>query len=230
MLRSSALGACVLLVAAGVYAANKEQDRLQNCGTVMEEITHLPDSIPQELLEKANCVVVIPSVVKVAVGIGGSYGRGAMVCRSGDKFNGAWGTPAMMALEGGSLGVQLGGQATDVVLLVMNDRGASAILNSKVKLGGEASVAAGPVGRNAQAATDASMRAEFLSYSRSRGLFAGVSLEGSTLRPDDEANEKVYGRKLTSREIVMGTNVTMVDSGRHLVQVLEKVSAHKEAQ
>ena len=230
MLRSSALGACVLLVAAGVYAANKEQDRLQNCGTVMEEITHLPDSIPQELLEKANCVVVIPSVVKVAVGIGGSYGRGAMVCRSGDKFNGAWGTPAMMALEGGSLGVQLGGQATDVVLLVMNDRGANAILNSKVKLGGEASVAAGPVGRNAQAATDASMRAEFLSYSRSRGLFAGVSLEGSTLRPDDEANEKVYGRKLTSREIVMGTNVTMVDSGRHLVQVLEKVSAHKEAQ
>lgn len=230
MLRSSALGACVLLVAAGVYAANKEQDRLQNCGTVMEEITHLPDSIPQELLEKANCVVVIPSVVKVAVGIGGSYGRGAMVCRSGDKFNGAWGSPAMMALEGGSLGVQLGGQATDVVLLVMNDRGASAILNSKVKLGGEASVAAGPVGRNAQAATDASMRAEFLSYSRSRGLFAGVSLEGSTLRPDDEANEKVYGRKLTSREIVMGTNVTMVDSGRHLVQVLEKVSAHKEAQ
>ena len=230
MLRSSALGACVLLVAAGVYAANKEQDRLQNCGTVMEEITHVPDSIPQELLEKANCVVVIPSVVKVAVGIGGSYGRGAMVCRSGDKFNGAWGSPAMMALEGGSLGVQLGGQATDVVLLVMNERGANAILSSKVKLGGEASVAAGPVGRNAQAATDASMRAEFLSYSRSRGLFAGVSLEGSTLRPDDEANEKVYGRKLTSREIVMGTNVTMVDSGRHLVQVLEKASAHKEAQ
>lgn len=230
MLRSSALGACVLLVAAGVYAANKEQDRLQNCGTVMEEITHVPDSIPQELLEKANCVVVIPSVVKVAIGIGGSYGRGAMVCRSGDKFNGAWGSPAMMALEGGSLGVQLGGQATDVVLLVMNERGANAILSSKVKLGGEASVAAGPVGRNAQAATDASMRAEFLSYSRSRGLFAGVSLEGSTLRPDDEANEKVYGRKLTSREIVMGTNVTMVDSGRHLVQVLEKASAHKEAQ
>ncbi|NDQ58246.1 MAG: lipid-binding SYLF domain-containing protein [Acidipila sp.] len=230
MLRWSALGACVLLLAAGVYAANKEQDRLQNCGTVMEEITHVPDSIPQELLEKANCVVVIPSVVKVAVGIGGSYGRGAMVCRSGDKFNGAWGSPAMMALEGGSLGVQLGGQATDVVLLVMNERGANAILSSKVKLGGEASVAAGPVGRNAQAATDASMRAEFLSYSRSRGLFAGVSLEGSTLRPDDEANEKVYGRKLTSREIVMGTNVTMVDSGRHLVQVLEKASAHKEAQ
>ena len=230
MIRSSALGACVLLVAAGVYAANKEQDRLQNCGTVMEEITHIPDTIPQELLEKANCVVVIPSVVKVAVGIGGSYGRGAMVCRSGDKFNGAWGSPAMMALEGGSLGVQLGGQATDVVLLVMNDRGANAILSSKVKLGGEASVAAGPVGRNAQAATDASMRAEFLSYSRSRGLFAGVSLEGSTLRPDDEANEKVYGRKLTSREIVMGTNVAMVDSGRHLVQVLEKASAHKEAQ
>src|ERR1700687_1146028 len=192
MFRSSVLGACILLVAAGVYAANKEEERLQKCGTVMEEITHVPDNIPQELLEKANCVVVIPSVVKIAVGIGGSYGRGAMVCRSGSNYTGpSWGAPAMMALEGGSIGLQLGGQATDFVLLVMNERGANAILSSKVKLGAAPSVAGGPVGRNAKAATDASLRAEILAYSRNRGLFAGVSLDGTTLRPDDEANQKV---------------------------------------
>jgi lipid-binding SYLF domain-containing protein len=229
MFRSSVLGACVLLVAAGVYAANKEEERLQNCGTVMEEITHVPDNIPQELLEKANCVVVIPSVVKIAVGIGGSYGRGAMVCRTGSNYTGpSWGAPAMMALEGGSIGLQLGGQATDFVLLVMNERGANAILSSKVKLGAEASVAAGPVGRNAQAATDASLRAEILAYSRNRGLFAGVSLDGTTLRPDDEANQKVYGRKISSREIVTGSGVTVPEAGRKLVQVLEKVAHRKE--
>jgi lipid-binding SYLF domain-containing protein len=229
MFRSSVLGACLLLVAAGVYAANKEEERLQNCGTVMEEITHVPDNIPQELLEKANCVVVIPSVVKIAVGIGGSYGRGAMVCRSGSNFTGpSWGAPAMMALEGGSIGLQLGGQATDFVLLVMNEKGANAILSSKVKLGAEASVAAGPVGRNAQAATDASLRAEILAYSRNRGLFAGVSLDGTTLRPDDEANQKVYGRKVTARDIVMGSGITAPESGRKLVQVLERVAHRKE--
>ena len=229
MFRSSVLGACVLLFAAGIYAANKEEERLQNCGTVMEEITHVPDNIPQELLEKANCVVVIPSVVKIAVGIGGSYGRGAMICRSGSNYTGpSWGAPAMMALEGGSIGLQLGGQATDFVLLVMNERGANAILSSKVKLGAEASVAAGPVGRNAQAATDVSLRAEILAYSRNRGLFAGVSLDGTTLRPDDEANQKVYGRKISSRDIVTGSGVTVPEAGRKLVQVLEKVAHRKE--
>ena len=229
MVRRFAVTLCVLFAASTVYAANKEQTRLEHCGTVMQEILNLPDNIPQELLEKADCVIVIPSVKKVAIGIGGSYGRGAMVCRTGNKFNGGWGAPAMYALEGGSIGFQLGGQATDLVLLVMNQKGADAILSSKVKLGGEASAAAGPVGRNASANTDASMRAEILSYSRARGLFAGISLEGSTLRPDDDANRDVYGRKLTAREIVLGGKTRTPASGLRLVRVLQKRVPHNES-
>jgi lipid-binding SYLF domain-containing protein len=185
-------------------AVNKEQGRLENCGVVMQEVLDIPDNIPQELLEKAECVIVIPSMTKVAVGFGGSYGRGAMVCRTGRTFNGPWGAPAMYSLEGGSFGLQLGGESTDVVLLVMNNRGAEALLSSTVKLGANMSAAAGPKGRNAEASTDATLRAEILSYSRARGLFAGVSLEGTSLRPDDDASEQVYGRKLTARTIVMG--------------------------
>src|SRR6476660_3579021 len=173
----------------------KEAERLQNCGTVLKEIMDIPDDIPQDLLDKAECVIVYPSVLKAAFIVGGSYGRGAMACRSGEHFTGPWGAPSMMALEGGSLGFQLGGQATDFVLLVMNPRGARAILSSKVKLGADASAAAGPKGRNAEASTDVTLRAEMLTYSRSRGLFAGVSLEGSTLRPDNNANQSVYGKK-----------------------------------
>jgi len=190
---------------------------------------NIPDNIPQEVLEKAECVIVFPSVLKAAFVVGASYGRGAMVCRSGEHFRGPWGAPAMFALEGGSVGFQIGGQATDLVLLVMNERGASSILDSKVKLGGDASVAAGPVGRDAAANTDAFMRAEVLSYSRTRGLFAGVSLEGSTLRPDDNATEDVYGRRLTAREIVLGGHVEVPESGRHLVAVLQKGSPHNES-
>src|SRR5579862_2525736 len=175
----------------------KETDRLENAGTVMEEILNVPDDIPQDLLDKAECVVVFPSVLKAAFIVGGSYGRGAMVCRSGEHFTGPWGAPSMMALEGGSLGFQLGGQATDFVLLVMNTRGATAILNSKVKLGADMAAAAGPKGRDAEAATDTTLRAEILTYSRARGLFAGISLEGSTLRPDNDANERIYGRKIS---------------------------------
>jgi SH3 domain-containing YSC84-like protein 1 len=222
MLRYLGLALFVVLGSAVVYAANKEQGRLENCGVVMQEILDVPDNIPQDLLEKAECVVVIPSMTKVAVGIGGSYGRGAMVCRTGKTFNGPWGAPAMYALDGGSIGVQLGGESTDVVLLVMNNRGVDALLNSKVKLGANASAAAGPKGRNIEAATDASLRAEILSYSRSRGLFAGVSLEGASLRPDDDASEQVYGRTLTARNIVTGTLVSVPASGRHFVEVLEK--------
>src|SRR5579871_4084666 len=173
------------------YAADqeKDEDRLKNSGTVLKEILDVPDDIPQSLLDKADCVIVFPSVLKAAFIVGGSYGRGAMTCRSGDDFQGPWGAPTMMALEGGSLGFQLGGQATDFVLLVMNQRGASSILSSKVKLGADAAAAAGPKGRDAQADTDVTLRAEVLTYSRSRGLFAGISLEGSTLRPDNDANE-----------------------------------------
>src|SRR5512143_737612 len=196
-----AVGVCVVLGVVTLGAQNKEQGRLESCGVVMEEILNVPDNIPQELLEKAECVIVIPSMMKGAVGIGGSYGRGAMVCRSGKSFDGAWGAPAMYTLEGGSFGFQLGGEATDLVLLVMNTRGVDALLSSKVKLGANASAAAGPKGRAVEASTDASMRAEILSYSRSRGLFAGVALSGTSLRPDNDANRQVYGHKLTARRI-----------------------------
>ena len=230
MIRKSILVACLGLVATTVlHADNKEQKRLENSGVVMQEIMNIPDNIPQEVMEKAKCVIVFPSVLKAAFVVGASYGRGAMVCRTGKEFRGPWGAPAMYALEGGSVGFQIGGEATDLVLLVMNDRGASSILESKVKLGGDASVAAGPVGRDAAANTDAYMRAEVLSYSRARGLFAGISLEGSTLRPDDDATADVYGRKLTAKEIVLGGAVGVPASGRHLVAVLQKHSPRNES-
>ncbi len=230
MFRSVSLTLCVVLGSTALGAAeNKEQGRLENCGVVMQEILNIPDNIPQSLLDKAECVIVIPSMTKIALGIGGSYGRGAMVCRTGTSFRGPWGAPAMYSLEGGSFGLQLGGTSTDVVLLVMNNRGAEALLSSKVKLGGEASAAAGPKGRTAEAATDATLQAEILSYSRARGLFAGISLEGTSLRPDDDANEDVYGRKLTARQIVMGPGIRVPASGRHLVNVLEKSAPYNES-
>ncbi len=173
------------LVALPLLAAGdkKETDRLENCGMIVKEVMDIPDNIPEDLIDKAECIIVFPSVLKAAFVIGGSYGRGAMTCRSGEHFTGPWSAPTMMALEGGSVGLQLGGQATDFVLLVMNPRGARSILSSKVKLGADASAAAGPKGRTANASTDATLRAEVLSYSRARGLFAGLSLEGSTVRP-----------------------------------------------
>ncbi|MGB9334187.1 MAG: lipid-binding SYLF domain-containing protein [Candidatus Acidiferrales bacterium] len=230
MIRKAALVLCVGLVATvALYAANKEQKRLENSGVVMQEIMNTPENIPQEVMEKAECVIVFPSVLKAAFVVGANYGRGAMVCRTGKDFRGPWGAPAMYALEGGSVGFQIGGEATDLILLVMNDRGVTSILSSKVKLGGDASVAAGPVGRDASATTDAYMRAEILSYSRSRGLFAGISLEGTTLRPDDDASADVYGRKLTAREIVMGGNISVPKSGRHLVAVLQKNSPRNDS-
>src|SRR6202046_3441009 len=230
MIRKTIIVVCLGLIATTtLFAKNKEQRRLENSGAVVQEIMNIPDNIPQDVMERAECVIVFPSVLKAAFVVGASYGRGAMVCRTGKDFRGTWGAPAMMALEGGSVGFQIGGQATDLVLLVMNDRGASSILSSKVKLGGDASVAAGPVGRDAAANTDAYMRAEVLSYSRTRGVFAGVSLEGSTLRPDDGANEDVYGRKLTSREIVFGGAVGVPPSGRHLVRVLDRNSPYNES-
>jgi lipid-binding SYLF domain-containing protein len=195
----------------------------------MQEILNVPDNIPRQVLTKAECVIVFPSVLKVAIGIGKEYGRGAMVCRTGREFNGPWGAPAMYALEGDSIGMQLGGEATDLILLVMNRRGASSILSSKIKLGGGASAAAGPKGRDASASTDAWMRAEILSYSRSRGLFAGISLEGSTLRPDNKANARIYGRKISARSILLGHKVAIPATGRHLVRVLQTNSPRNES-
>jgi lipid-binding SYLF domain-containing protein len=171
------------LVSLPAFAQKDENNRIENAGKVMVEILNVPDDIPEDVLDKAECVIVLPSVMKFAIGFGGSYGRGVMTCRSGKEFNGPWSAPSMMALEGGSFGFQLGGQATDFVLLVMNQRGADSILTSQVKLGGDVSAAAGPKGRSATASTDVTLRAEILSYSRSRGLFAGISLAGSTLRP-----------------------------------------------
>jgi SH3 domain-containing YSC84-like protein 1 len=196
----------VLLATAPTLKAQsdaKEEDRLYNSALVMKEAMGMRSRIPEKLLEKAYCVIVIPSVIKGAFGFGGSYGRGAMSCRGGEEFNGPWTFPTMMALEGMSFGLQLGGQATDFVLLVMDERGASAILGGKFKIGGDAAASAGPLGRDSQANLDVYMRTTILSYSRSRGLFAGVSLEGSTLRPDNRANEKLYGKKLTARSIVL---------------------------
>jgi lipid-binding SYLF domain-containing protein len=203
----------------------KENDRLQNAGTVVKEILDVPDDIPQDLLDKARCVVVFPSVVKAAFVVGGSYGRGAMVCRGGSDFNGPWGAPAMMALEGGSVGFQIGGQATDFVILVMNNRGVNSLLHSKVKLGADASIAAGPKGRDATAETDVTFRSEMLSYSRARGVFAGVSLEGSTLRPDEDANRRVYGKDVAAVQIIAESRVQAPGSARELVARLQQASA-----
>ena len=225
----------ILLVMLPVFAEvasasdqTKDDDRLRNCGTVLKEILDVPDNIPQDLLDKADCVVVFPSVLKAAFIVGGSYGRGAMSCRKGENFRGPWGAPTMMALEGGSFGLQIGGEATDFVLLVMNERGARGILASKVKLGGDASVAAGPVGRDASAESDATLRAEILSYSRARGLFVGVSLEGSTIRPDNGDNRRVYGKEIPARDIVLSGTVAVPPAAKKLISTLDtKTPKHR---
>ena len=207
----------LLFSSASAADQEKDEDRLRNSGTVLKEILDVPDDIPQDLLDKADCVVVFPSVLKAAFIVGGSYGRGAMSCRKGEDFSKSWGAPTMMALEGGSFGLQIGGEATDFVLLVMNESGARGILASKVKLGADASVAAGPVGRTASAETDASLRADILSYSRARGAFAGISLEGSTIRPDKGANKQIYGREVPAREIVLSRHVTIPPDRKSVV-------------
>ncbi len=212
------------LIGLPLAAEDKETERLENCGTVLREILDIPDDIPQDLLDKAECIIVYPSVLKAAFIIGGSYGRGAMTCRTGQHFTGPWGSPTMMALEGGSIGFQIGGQATDFVLLVMNARGARSILSSKVKLGADASAAAGPKGRDANASTDITMRAEVLSYSRARGLFAGISLEGSTVRPDNDANERIYGKKLDAEAIVLQGVAAVPTPAQAMISYLNKKS------
>ena len=210
-------------------AETKENERLENCGVVLGEIMNVPDNIPANLIDKAECVIVLPSVLKAAFIIGGSYGRGAMTCRSGEHFTGPWGGPTMIALEGGSFGFQFGGQATDFVILVMNPRGAMAILKNKVKLGADASAAAGPKGRDLEAATDVTFRAEMLTYSRSRGLFAGISLEGSTLRPDNGANEELYGKKISAGDIVLKGAVPKPASAQELIATLTKFSPKNDS-
>jgi lipid-binding SYLF domain-containing protein len=223
------LMAMVALFCSPAYAQKDENNRIRNAGKVMVEILNVPDDIPADLLDKAECVIVLPSVMKAAFIVGGSYGRGVMSCRSGPDFSGHWSAPAMMALEGASVGFQIGGQATDFVLLVMNKRGADSILTSQVKLGGDVAAAAGPKGRDAAAATDVTMRAEVLSYSRSRGLFAGVSLEGSTLRPDGDGNARLYGKGISAKEIVINSAIHAPASAKLLVSTLNKKSPRNKS-
>lgn len=205
--------------------ASDEQNRVKESGDVLKQIMDAPDKgIPGSVLNGSKCVIVLPGVKKLAVGIGGSYGRGVMTCRTGSDYKGPWSPPIMMASSGGSIGFQIGGQATDFVVIVMNDQGAKSVINNKVKLGADASVAAGPVGRTAEASTNASMKAQMLSYSRSRGVFGGVSLSGATLRPDGDANEKLYGRKVTSEEIIAG-KVPMPPEAQQLIDVLQKTQS-----
>src|ERR1700724_281262 len=230
--KSMACLSVLLLLSSGALAANdaKEVERVKEAGEVLKEILNIPDDIPQDLLDKAECVVVLPSVKKGAFGVGGSYGRGVMVCRSGEHYKGKWGAPALYALEGVSIGFPLGGQATDFVLLVMNPKGAKSLLSSKVKLGADASAAAGPKGRTAEGATDVVMNAEILSYSRNKGLFAGISLEGSTLRSDGSANEKLYGRKLSAKEIIRGGKVGVPASAHQLISLLDSKSPRNNSE
>lgn len=218
------LAAMIIMVATAVAQDKKEEERLGEAATVLKEILAIPEGIPQDLLDKSECVIVFPSVVKAAIGIGGSYGRGAMSCRGGKDYAGPWSAPAMYALEGASIGLQLGGAATDYVLLVMNDKGAKSVLTSNVKLGAGATAAAGPKGRTAEAATDVVMKAEILSYSRSRGVFAGISLEGSTLRSDGGANKNLYGKELNAAQIVTGSAVKTPAAGQALIDMLNKQS------
>jgi SH3 domain-containing YSC84-like protein 1 len=202
----------------------KEDDRLAQSAVVLKEILGMPEGIPKDLLDKAVCVVVYPSVKKAAFIVGGSYGRGVVTCRKGKEFDGGWSAPAMFALEGGSFGFQIGAQATDFVLLIMNESGANSIMSSKVKVGADASAAAGPVGRNASAETDVVLKAEILSYSRAKGLFAGISLEGSTLRSDDGGNKALYGKELSAKEIVREGKVPAPAAARRLLAILTKAT------
>jgi lipid-binding SYLF domain-containing protein len=204
--------------------ARKQEERLQDAGVVMSEVLSMPDTIPHRILDRTKCVVIVPSVRKAAFIVGASYGRGAMVCRTGEDFTGPWGAPSMMAVEGGSFGLQAGLEATDFVFLIMNEHGAASLLKSKVKLGADIAAVAGPVGRDAQADTDAYMRAEILTYSRARGIFAGISLEGSTLRPDNDANEALYAQRISARKIVLGEGAPTPEAARQLVALLEKAS------
>jgi lipid-binding SYLF domain-containing protein len=196
------IGIGVLALVAGTTAVRADDERLKNAAIVLQEMATSSDTgIPRNLLEKARCVVIIPGVKKAAIGIGGQYGRGYISCRRA----GGWSAPGGVRIEGGSIGFQIGGSDTDVILAVLNERGVDRLLSSRFTVGADAAVAAGPVGRQASAQTDATMMAEILAWSRSRGVFAGLALQGSTLREDGDENKELYGKELTNREIVTGS-------------------------
>jgi len=226
MRRITVLIALLTLVALPAATQEKEEERVREAGVVMKEVLGVPENIPKDLLDKAECVAVIPATKSGAIGFGGSYGRGVITCRSGENFDGAWSAPSMMALESVSFGLQLGGKETDFVLLVMSPKGADSLLKSEIKLGADASAAAGPKGRTAAAATDIMMRAEILTYSRARGLFAGVSIEGGTLRIDEGANENLYGKGAGGRQIVRQGMYQAPGAASELLGTLNTRSPH----
>jgi len=219
--------AVCLTIASPLFAQKKEEERLSNAATAMQTILSENNGLPKSILDQADCVLIFPSVKKVAIGIGGSYGRGALVCRTGAKMNGGWGAPAMYKLDQGSIGVQLGSTATDFVLVVMNQKGADQILNGKTKLGGNAAAAAGPTGAQATGYNADAMKADVLTYSRSKGLFAGISLEGASMDSDNDANKDLYGKQMSAKEIISGGQ-TVIPAAKPLVDALDKASpAHK---
>lgn len=219
--------ALCMAVASPLFAQKKQDERLMNAATAMQVILSGDNGLPKSILDHADCVVVFPSVKKVAIGIGGSYGRGVMVCRKGEKMSGSWGAPAMYKLDQGSIGVQLGSTATDFVLVVMNEKGADQILNGKTKLGANAAAAAGPTGAAANGYNADAMKVDVLTYSRTKGLFAGVSLEGASMDTDDDANKAVYGKAITAKEIIQGGQ-SVPASGKSLIDLLDSNSPAKK--
>src|SRR5262245_4040393 len=220
--------ASVFFLSSRGLAGEKEIERLETCRTVLEELAGIDEGIPRDLLDKARCVIVIPGVTKAALGIGGRLGWGATVCRTEDG-SGPWGAPLMVSLKGGSFGFQIGGQSSDFVLLVMDPKGIDHLLKSKFSLGADVSVAAGPVGRNAEASTDVTLHAEILSYSRSRGIFAGLSLEGASLAQDNKGNNAVYGHRVVAREVLLESRTRVPRAARDLVDALEELSPRRQA-
>ena len=217
------LVAAALCSVAMTARADTPDERVKAASQAFQELVNADNGIPRDLLNKASCVIVLPGVKKGGFIVGGQYGKGVMSCRSGANFNGKWGAPVMMHSSGGSIGFQAGGESTDFVILVMNDDGARTVLKGKAKLGADASVAAGPVGRDAEASTSGNLSAQMLSYSRSKGVFGGVSLNGTTLGPDDDDNEKLYGKKVTGEQIHSGS-VTAPASAAPLLAELQKTS------
>lgn len=215
-----------LVVCAWGDSGEKERDRITASANVVKDIFNAPDKgIPLDVMDGTKCVVVIPDLKKAAFIVGGDYGRGVMTCRTGDDFKGPWSAPIMMASGGADIGFQLGVEGTDVVILVLNDDGARSIVKSKVKLGAEFSVAAGPVGRTGEASTNEQMKAQMLSYSRARGLFAGVSVSGMTLRVDGDANKNLYGESVRPQQILKGEGITMPDEAKPLIAELKQATA-----
>jgi SH3 domain-containing YSC84-like protein 1 len=212
-----------LAVASPLFAQKKEDERLVNSATAMQAILSGDKGLPTSILDKADCIVIFPSVKKVAIGIGGSYGRGVMLCRKGADKDGSWGAPAMYKLDQGSIGVQLGSTATDFVLVVMNQKGAEQILNGKTKLGANAAAAAGPTGSAADGYNADAMKVDVLTYSRTKGLFAGVSLEGASMDTDDDANKALYGKSISAKQVIDGGE-TAPAAAKDLIGLLDKTS------